>query len=118
MNARPRAELLRLILQAEFPLEPLRAELATYPWDVDEPLVTLRPHHVTRVLDRFIRGELAAADVQHWAEALEVREDVGTDISHEAGLRRILFILANPDVNGRLTPERATELIGRTDAME
>ena len=111
---RSRQELIRRIVEGEFPVAPLREELAAYPWDADDPLVSLRPDHVRRVVERFLLGELTSSNVQEWAEAVELRDDVDFDDT-ELDLARLMFILANPEVNGPLTPERARELLSALD---
>lgn len=115
MNVRPRPELIRLILDGHFPVKPLRDELAAYPWDADEPLVTLRPDHIGRILERFLGGELTSQNVQEWAEAVEARDDVDFADVPERDLPGIVFILANPDINGPLTPDLARGLLTRLD---
>lgn len=108
---RSRGELIRLIVEGRFPLAPLRAELSAYPWDSAEPLVTLRRSHIARVLTRYLAGDLTAADVAAWAEALEVREDVGFAADDAAMIQRIVFVLANPSLNGDLNSSTARALL-------
>lgn len=107
---RSRAEVLRLIAEGHFPMDDLRAELAAFPWDAEEPLFTLRPEHVARILERYLRGELSAAEVGTWAETLEVRDDV--DFADDGmTLKSAIFSLANQSVNGALNPDRARALL-------
>ena len=112
---RSRLDLVTSLVEARFPLESTCRELAGYPWDADEPLVTLTPRHVANTLRRYIGGELAAADVGAWADALELRDDVGFEDAHAAALGHAIFVLANPAVNGALTPEVARELLSSID---
>ena len=42
MPRRPRTELVALLVEARFPMEPILDELALFPWDIDAPLVVLR----------------------------------------------------------------------------
>lgn len=111
MSSRPRVDLVTALVEGQFPLEPLRAELRTYPWDLDEPLVTLRPSHVEAILDRFLKGELTAAAVDAWANAIELRDDIGFADEGRDTLAHAIFVLANPDVNGHLTTKRAEALL-------
>jgi hypothetical protein len=106
-----RRELVTSLVEARFPLDPTRRELARYPWDADEPLVTLTARHLASTLRRYIGGELTAADVGAWADALELRDDVDFEDAHAAALGRAIFILANPVVNDALTPEVARQLL-------
>ena len=111
MSSRSRTDLVTALIQGHFPLEPLCAELRTYPWDLDEPLVTLRSTHVADILGRFLTGELSAASVTAWAEALELRDDIGFDEAEQSAVGEAVFLLANPDVNGELTRERAEAML-------
>jgi len=116
MPSRSRAELIRLIAEGHFPLDSVREELSTFPWDSEEPLFTLRREHVERILDRYLTGELSAAEVEAWAEALEVRDDIGF-ADDGPTLQNAIFSLANPSVNGALTPDRAHELLERLRSL-
>lgn len=111
MAPRSRAETLRLIAEGHFPLDDLREELSAFPWDAEEPLFTLRRDHVTRILERFLGGELSAAEVEAWAETLEIRDDVGFG-NDGSILKNAIFTLANPSVNGALTADTARALLG------
>ena len=113
MSRRPRIELVTALVEGRFPVEPIRAELATYPWDLDEPLVCLRPTHVESILSRYLKGALTAASVAAWAEASELRDDIDFGDQEREGLGHVIFVLANPDVNGHLTPESAEDLLGQ-----
>ena len=115
MHVRPRLELVTQLIAGNFPLETLRAELSTYPWDLNEPLVVLQRADVAGILRRFIAGELTAADVVLWAEALELRDDVGFPKGDDKALGRVIFVLANPEVNGQLSRDRAEALLVELD---
>ena len=93
-------------------MEPIRAELSQYPWDADEPLILLSREHVGSILARYLASELTEADLQQWAESLEMRDDVGFENADSRLLGNIVFVLANPEVNGALTPSVARQLIG------
>ena len=111
MQPRSRKELVAQLIEGRSPIAPLRTELAAYPWDLDEPLVILRSSHIEAILRRYMANDLTAANVAEWAEALEMRDDVGFDDEHSQALSRAIFVLANPDVNGPLTLERAERLM-------
>ena len=111
MSVRPRRDLVTALVKGELPLEPIRRELAIYPWDADEPLVTLRTVDVASILGRFSQGKLAASDVEAWAKAIEMRDDVGFEERDRPRLSRVIFTLANPEVDGELTLERARALL-------
>lgn len=111
MRPRPRKDLLADLVEGRFPIELLQRELATYPWDSDDTLVTLRSSHIANILRRFLAGGLPAESVTQWARAIEMRDDVGFEDHEHRALAGAIFILANPDVNGLLTSERAQAML-------
>ena len=90
------------------PLAAVRTQLAEHPWDSKQELVTLLPVHVVGVLDRFAAGEITAADVEAWAEAIECREDVA--LANEV-VAQALFRLANPLINEPITLASAARMV-------
>jgi hypothetical protein len=111
MQPRDRSELVRLLVEGRFPIEPIRAELAEYPWDAEESLVLLQRTHIEAILRRYLGGELSAAQVEAWANAVELRDDIGFPDQDSPNLAHLIFVLANPAVNGDLTPESARTLL-------
>lgn len=90
--------------------------LAGAPWD-SEPLVVLCRAHVCGVLKRYLAGEWSAADVEQWADLLEVRDDVGLEPGFEDQIKEALFDLANPDIQGRLDHRAAKRILARLEEL-
>ncbi len=84
--------------------------LRAYGWDSDEELVLLSAADARRILERYLTGELSAQQVEYWAELLEMRDDVGFEERQSAELRRLISVLANPEINEPLTPALAIRL--------
>jgi hypothetical protein len=108
-----RAELLRGLIEGRLAPAEAEAQLAAFPWDCDEPLVRLTPEAVAAILKRYMAGALDAADVTAWADALEVRDDVGFEADWEDEGPDVIFQLANPLLEGELTPDQAAGLLER-----
>jgi hypothetical protein len=101
-----RAEILRELARFETPSEPLLQELRSFGWDwSDAPLLVLTKTDFLRVVDRFLAGQISAAQLQEWAENLEVREDVAFDERDAELLDDIFFRIATPEINEPLTHE-------------
>lgn len=83
-------------------------ELKTYPWDIPEALVSLDASDILSILERFLQGALTAEDVEQWANALEIREDVEC---RDEQVKEALFELANPSITEPLTRDRAIRLV-------
>ncbi|WP_162823664.1 hypothetical protein [Lysobacter sp. TY2-98] len=71
-------------------------------------LVTLLPEHIAGVLARFCAGEIAAEDVEDWANAIECREDIALA---GAPVERAVFQLANPITTEPITLASAASLV-------
>ncbi|HTF53221.1 MAG TPA: hypothetical protein VK735_37730 [Pseudonocardia sp.] len=103
-----RAEALRDLIELRVPVKQAATALAQYPWDSDEELDVLTRADALRLLSRYKRQELTPVEVQHWAEALEGRDDLGLEHMSEDLLKEFLFQIATPELADRLTPEVAT----------
>ena len=63
-----------------------------------------------RIVDRFLGGEITAAQLQEWAENLEVREDVAFADDERDLLDDVFFRIATPMINGPLTRESVSRM--------
>lgn len=110
-----RQNLLQCLIEFREPIQPLLETLAKEPWDVEEPLVILDTATIKAVLVRYLNSEISSDDVEEWANAVECRDDIEIEHSHENTIRDVLSILANPTLNLPLTMEYARELVNRLD---
>lgn len=104
-----REKLLESLLELKRPIKDICAALSTYPWDSDTELVLLTPGRTSEILSRYVAGDISAGDVEDWANAIEVRDDIGIK---PGATRDILHELANPILTEPLTPSRAKVLLG------
>ncbi len=106
-----RKVLLAAILRYEHPelLPKLRQHLKAYVWDSDEELVTLTKENIISILDRYLRSELTAKEVEDWADAIDQRDDVKFGMENDDDTIYIVGDLANPVKP--LSPEYARSLI-------
>lgn len=102
-----REDALRALVELRVPVATATAALASFDWDSDRELVNVTCADAVRVLQQYLAGKLTAEDCQQWADALEVRDDVGREPGFEDELTEFLFEIATPEVAGTLTPERA-----------
>jgi hypothetical protein len=101
-----RKELLERFLAFEKPLEPILAELRTFPFDCDVPFVAVEPAHIIAALRRYAADKLTAEEIESWADRLEMHDDVDA-----SSVREVIWELANPLLTAPLTVKRAEELI-------
>jgi len=102
MNEDPRAGLLRRMLAYELPIEGTVESLAALPYDCDTDLVLVTPNDIIQIIDRQASGELSVEQVVEWADFLEVRDGVGFAPPHCDRLKEIVWLLANPPINGEV----------------
>ena len=105
-----RTSLLQRVVRYELPLADTIVMLRAYGWDADHELVTLTADDVLRLLKRYVSGELSAQQVEHWAELLEMRGDLGYEKRWSEELRKVLLLLANPEEHDAITPRLAIQL--------
>ena len=104
-----RRAILRRLIEFSAPLDETLAFLRTFPWDSDEELVTLTADHVAGVLRRYQARDLTARQVEEWADAVEMREDIEFADSPDGRVQDAVNFLADPYLFGQLTPTRAQE---------
>lgn len=110
MTSLDRLQILNSLIAFEDPDEPYVRHLAAFPWDIAEPLVALQASHIVSILDRFLRGQLSAQQVEHWANLLESREDIEYVSAKESPIAAAIHTLANPVLEGELTFALAEKL--------
>lgn len=93
----------------------LKEELVKFRWDSEEELVVLKRKHLAGVLIKFLNGQLSGDDVTEWANAIELREDIGIESENENLIKDIMFDLANPEINYKLDSARARKYIESLD---
>jgi hypothetical protein len=113
-----RAEALERLLAFQGDLRLLMRDVNQYPWDSDHELVVLTPEKASNVLSRYLSGELTPAQVEDWADAIEVRDGIGFPPLFEALLRDLIFELANPLLTGPLSRDTAADWLARLRSPE
>jgi len=92
-----RSALLAALIRHENPLDKVVMGLAELPMDAT-PAATLTRLDISAILDRYVLGELTAADVARWAALVECREDIQFEPRHEEVIADALYDLANQDI--------------------
>ncbi len=104
MNSRK--QVLHTLVTFEKPLELIAKELSLFEWDYEGEPVIIEPIHVVSVLNRFLSGDFNAKQVEDWANMIECREDLDYNESNQEQMEQVIYELANPELEGRLTIER------------
>ena len=106
-----RRDLLEVLIQMREPVSEVLQKLHSFGWDSEEPFITLMPKDVIAVLKKYLDGHIMSEEVQEWADAIHVRDDIALDSRNEQKLRDVLHELANPFLVQALTPASAQRLV-------
>ena len=106
-----RAAAVSALIELSVPLPVALEHLKQYPFDCDVPLAELRSGHIAACLQQFIGGELSAAQVGSWADAVECRDDI--ELAQSSLAREAIHELANPSLTQPLTQLRAQWWLSR-----
>ena len=85
-------------------------DLAPFGWDCERPLFEVRAEHVKHVLELFLQDETGSTNVELWADAIELRDDL--TFSSDP-VREAVHVLANPVLEGPLDSSLAKALLAR-----
>ncbi len=92
-------------------MQNLRQQLSVYPWDCETAVVTLTKGMICKILQRYLDGDLSAMQVEAWAEALEMRENIAFGTENDPQVQMCIYSLATPILEGELNKQKATEMI-------
>jgi hypothetical protein len=107
-----RQAVLSSLIEFNEPVTRLKVALESFPWDVDNPLITVTRANVIAILSRFIAGEFGADVLEEWANLVEGREDIQFEADHAQAISDAIFQLANPVLCGSLMI-KASEIISK-----
>ena len=105
---RNRKEILEDLVLLREDIGVLKKELAQHSWDIEVPLLNVTEADFVRILQRCINNEIDSETLSDWANIVECRDDL--DFVNEK-LIDILFELANPEINGKITEKRLKEIV-------
>jgi hypothetical protein len=94
-------------------LQKTREDLSAYGWDSNGYIVRLTRDMVISILERYLHSEITEKQVEEWADAIEMREDIEHGINNEEDIQYTIYVLASPSLEGKLTDKTAQELIDK-----
>ncbi|MCI5060220.1 MAG: hypothetical protein MRY79_04020 [Alphaproteobacteria bacterium] len=106
-----RKKMLGNFINFEGDLQQISKQILEHGWDYEGDPVIITKENVRNVLQNYIEGKITSEDVQKWADFLEVREDVDYFEHDEDVLSQIIHELANPDIEGVLSLDRAKNVL-------
>jgi hypothetical protein len=105
-----RMEIVAKLVRFEQPIATSLAELSEFAWDYDGEPFVVSADDVVSILNRFLADQLSAQDVEDWADAIEVREDIAFDENTD-WTQETVHLLSNPSINGAITIPSVVELL-------
>jgi hypothetical protein len=82
-------------------------QLQAFDHDRGQRLVRLTREGIASVLERYLQGNLSAHEVEAWADAVEMREDIEFGDGNDEVSVRVIWEMANPLLTQPLTQEIA-----------
>ena len=90
-----RKEILKELIEFRGEPSELIKQLSQFEWDSGAPLVKLELSHVIKVLQSYIDGGISKSQVENWANAIEVRDD----IEFNKTVKDLIYTLANSEIS-------------------
>jgi trans-2-enoyl-CoA reductase len=106
-----RKAVLEKLVNFNAPIKSIGNSLSKFPWDCDKELVTLDIKKIENVMQLYIAGELTAIDLEDWANLIECRDDIEFEKEHVETIQKIIYGLANPQINEPITRDRAIRIL-------
>lgn len=110
-----RFEVLRNLVAFSKPVNVLSSDLSNFDWDFDGDPLIVTASDMKLVLNRFLAGERTAEELEAWANLIEGREDLEFEDQQNEAIENVVYCLANPVLQGAITPESCKELLATLD---
>ena len=117
MRISARRHLLENLVQRSRPIDETLTALSKFDFD-SSPLVALKGEHVISLLADYVAGNIDEADVEKWADAVEVRDDLFYEAEDGEVVKNFVYDLANPLLSGHLTLEAAGRMMSILEARQ
>ncbi|HTA27583.1 MAG TPA: hypothetical protein VK809_07340 [Bacteroidia bacterium] len=101
---------IKSLIEINADINTLIQELSKYPWD-SEPLITLSLRHVKNALYQYLQGNISALELENWANAVEMRDDIEYEYGNEKTISKVLSELSNPVISQPIDKDHIEEII-------
>ncbi|TIQ16782.1 MAG: hypothetical protein E5X51_33630 [Mesorhizobium sp.] len=88
--------------------------LREFGWDYNGAPYLLTRGDVSNILERYLDGEMNSEELEAWADAIELREDIQYEEENEEWIKDVIYILASTDLNGPITLEKVKGLLNQS----
>lgn len=87
--------------------------ISEFDWDYDGIPFVLKGDEVARILVRFLDDNISPSELELWADALELREDIKFEEGERDWIQEVVAILSSSELNGPITKSSVTDLLRR-----
>jgi len=96
-------------------IENIKDEIQKYSWDYEGKPYVLTKIDMINICKKYINHELSQNDIVIWANLIEGREDIDFEITM---LEDIIYLFANPNLEGAATVSKCEEFIKKINSKE
>lgn len=83
--------------------------LSKFDWD-SEPEIFLTTENVYDAMEKYLNGTVTAEEIEKWANVIEMRDDIVFEEGREELIKKIIFYLANSEINFKITRDFILEI--------
>jgi hypothetical protein len=98
-----RVEALKSLSRFDRPLNLLSQSLFAFECDYENEPVIVQAADISEVLRKFLVGKISAEEIEEWANLIESREDLEFEEKKQEQIASIIYQLANPVLEGKIT---------------
>ena len=107
---RNRKNILNSLVHLKGELSAIQNELSNFPWDTEEAVLMISKIDLINVLKKCLHQQISFETLVNWANAIECRDDL--DFENDE-MQEVIFELANPEINGKISKDRLREIVER-----
>ncbi|MBO3759303.1 hypothetical protein J5J09_06030 [Ciceribacter sp. L1K22] len=106
IDDRDRITAVRALARLERPLDDVLIAVSKFEWDYHGSPFILRKKYVEDILQRYLSRKLTDVELETWADAVELREDIAFDENHSQWLEDVITTLSSHELNGPTNRDR------------
>jgi len=115
MQKNSRLNIIKKLVSFSDNLDNIKEEIQKYGWDYEGKAYVLTKLDMINICKKYINHELSYNDIVEWANLIEGREDIDFEIKL---LEDFIYLLANPDLEGKVTVFQCIEFINNINLIE
>lgn len=104
-------EVLNDLLSLKRPLLEIQKDLETLDWDSNDNVCILNVDKLENILNLYISNTISKQNLELWANMIECREDIQIDPKQEKVIKKVIFALANPYLEGEISHANIENLL-------